>query len=263
MNISRIFNAVCLFIAVCAVGYIYFNKKSDKPGEDQLLQKNIVAEATIIAKKTDKNGIQHTIVEETNNILPKNLMMNSRTGYDTAFVDSLLSVTDILKKEVMSLTKINQSISAKNLQASSVIDSLNRKKFEYNDKNLYLSYTPTSDSTKAGVFDYRFNQDLSFIQYNRKKWFLGADHIYMDISSNSPYSTVNGVKKYTVPSSADDFGIKATVKTILLPQTNTVGSGIQLRFRYKKLTATGSNMYFPATKKWVPVIGLEYDLLNY
>jgi len=246
----------------CSVGYVIYINAHKPSTIDNSLKNQVVTEAKIISKKIDKNGVEHTIVEETNNVLPKNLI-NSVEGTDKAFIDSLLEQTDIQKKEILSLTKINQTIQGKNLQAVAVIDSLNNRVFEYSDKNFYVSYTPTPDSTKAGKFNYRYNQDLNLIQYNRKKWFLGENRNYLDISSNDPNGTINGVRKLSVLSEPKDFGVKLTGRTVFLPQSGHIGVGAQLRVRYKKVTATGSNLYFPIIQKWVPVVGLEYDILNY
>jgi len=259
---TSIFNAVCLFIAACSIGWVIYVSTHKPVAIDNSIRNQVVTEAKIISKRIDKNGLEHTIIEETNNILPRNLVA-SEGQYDNSFVDSLISQTDIQKKEITSLMKVNQTITGKNLQAKAVIDSLNRKTFEYTDSNLYLSYTPTPDSTKAGVFNYRYNQNLNFIQYTRKKWILGADRNYIDISTDEPYSTINGVRKISVLTKPNDFGIKLSSKLVWLPQSGNIGIGGQIRIRYKRVTATGSNLYFPAVQKWVPVVGAEFDLLSY
>ncbi|MCX2486616.1 hypothetical protein [Pedobacter sp. MR2016-24] len=262
-NLSKIFYAVCLFITAISIAVaIYSYNKKEPVRQDDKARNIIVAEATIIAKKFDKNGAEHTIVDETNNILPANLIASNQ-GYDVAFVDSLISVTDIQKKEIVSLTQINQTISGKNLKAVAVLDSFKNKTYSYNDKNLYVSFTPDQDSNKVGLFNYRYNQNLNVIQYNRKKWLLGAEKSYIDISSNDTNSTINGVKKLTVLRKDKPFGMKLTAKSVYLPQSNKIGMGAQLRLRYKRTTISGSNYYFPTNQKWIPVIGLEYDLLNF
>lgn len=257
--LNKIINAVCLFLAVISVSYVIYNKYFPTPLVDSRAKDYVQAEATIISKKVDKNGIQHTITEETNNVLPKNLI-ESEGLYDASFVDSLIAQTDIQKKEIISLTQINQSIIGKNLVAKVIIDSMKNKMFEYSDKNIYVSYTP--DST-VGKFNYRYNQKLNIVQYNRKKWLLGQDHQFMDISSDDVNSTINGVRRLSVLSRPKSFGITLTAKSIYLPQTGDIGVGAQLRVRYKRMSAAGSNLYFPAVSKWIPVIGAEYDLLNY
>ena len=262
MNINRIFNTVCLFIAACSVGYILYSNKQAPITTSESVKNQVVTEAKIISQKVDKNGLQHTIVEETNNVLPYNLI-DLQDSSANAFVDSLIAQTDIQKKEIVSLMKINQTIAGKNLQAVAVIDSLNRKKYTFSDNHLFVSYTPDVDSLKAGKFDYRYNQDLNIIQYNRKKWLFGADHNYLDISNNDKYATINGVRKLSFLTKPNDLSIKLSAKTILLPQSGDIGAGVQLRVRYKRVSATGSNFYFPHVKKWIPVVGLEFELLTY
>ncbi|WP_158798076.1 hypothetical protein [Pedobacter sp. L105] len=262
MTIHKIITAVCILIAAVAVGYAVYQHSHKVAAIDNTVKNTINAEAKLITKKIDKNGVEHTILEETNNVLPKDLM-TSNVGYDTAFVDSLIRMTDIQKKEIVSLTQINQTIQGKNLQAVQTNDSLKRRMYTYTDKNLYVSYTPDIDTAKTGFFSYKYNQNLNVIQYNRKKWFLGEDHKYIDVASDDPNSTVNGVKKLTVPASEKDFGIKLAARTVYLPQNGHVGAGAQLRVKWGKVTGTGSELYFPQSQHWLPVLGLEYNFFSY
>lgn len=261
-TLNKIINAVLIFVTACSLGYIFYLHYSKVKTIDSTAKDYVNAEATIISKKVDKQGIQHAIISETNNLLPQNLMI-AEQGYDVAFVDSLIVNTEILKKEIVSLTQIKQTVEAKNLHANVVIDSMRRKKYEFQDSNIYVSYEPSIDSSKTGLFAYRYNQDLNVIQYNRKKWFLGQDHNYMDISTNDKNATINGVRKLSILQEPKKFGVTLTAKTVLLPQTGSYGAGLQLRIRYKKITATGSNLYFPTVEKFIPTIGLEFDVLNY
>jgi len=249
-------------VIICAISLWYaFNKPKNTIISKSSKAKDFVqAEAAIIKKKIDKNGLEHTILEETNNLLPKNLMV-SGDGHDKAFVDSLIAQTDIQKKEITSLTQLNQTISGKNLRAVATIDSLNKKRFEFEDANLYVSYTPDGDS--PGTFNYKYNQKLNIVAFNRKKWFLGADRNYLDISSNDKKGTINGVKTLSVLREDKPFNAKLTAKAVFMPVSGDIALGPQIRLRYKRLTATGSQLYFPSIQKWVPVAGLEYDLFNY
>jgi uncharacterized protein YxeA len=263
-TIKVLLGLILTAVAFCALFIWYTSHRPQQNSTSKITKAKdyVQAEAEFIKKKVDKNGLEHTIVEETNNVLPKNLMVYGE-GHDKAFVDSLIAQTDIQKKEIVSLTQINQTIIGKNLQATAVIDSLSRRKFEFKDSNLYLSYTPDSDASIAGKFDYRYNQDLNLIKFNRKKWIFGEDHNYLDISSNDKKGTINGVKTLSVLQEENAFNAKLTAKSVFMPVSGNIAFGAQVRLRYKRLTATGSHLYFPSMQKWVPVAGLEYDLLNY
>ena len=123
-----------MFTTACSIGYAIYLNNNVPVAVDNSARNQILAEAQIISKKIVKNGIEHTIVEETNNVLPYK-MLETGEGYDAAFVDSLIYQTDIQKKEIVSLTRINQTIVGKNMQAVAVIDSLNKRSFEYIDNN--------------------------------------------------------------------------------------------------------------------------------
>jgi hypothetical protein len=262
MKMSNIINAICLFITACAIGYVIFTRADTSPVIDNSVRNQVLAEAKIIARKVDRDGANHVIVETTNNILPDNLK-ETEGMYDKAFVDSLTRNIDAKDKEITSLTQISQSLVGKNLQATAALDSANKKVFEYSDKNFYLSYTPTTDSLKAGKFDYRYNQNLNIVEYNKKKWIFGVDRIYTDISSDDPKSTINGVRKISIKRTTKDFAMKLTAKSIYLPVSGVTGSGASVRVRYKRWVVNGSQLYFPQVKQWKPVVGLEFELLNY
>jgi hypothetical protein len=193
------------------------------------------------------------------NVLPAELI---ESGYSNTFVDSLLAETDIQKNQIIALTRVNQTIKADNLQAVQVINTLEQKVYEFKDENVALSFR-TDSINKNGLFGYEINQDLSIREYSKRKWLLGREHQMMDISSNSKFSTINKVNKLTIEKKEDPFDVSVTSKALYLPKTGTYGVGGQLKIRYKNLSASGSNLYFPATNKFVPVVGLEYRLLKF
>lgn len=258
---------ITLLVLLLAGGlafYIYYMdpQPSKSVTTDTKAKDYVQAEAAIISKKIDKNGIEHTITEETNNVLPKNLV-KSEGKYDQAFVDSLIAETDFQKDKVTSLSQIVQTITKEKLQATMVIDSLNRKKFEFQDSNLYLSYTPTVDPNVAGTFDYKYNQKLSIVSGNDKRWLFGKDRFLTDISTDDKNSTINGVRTLRIAPPEKKFGATLTGKTVFFPQSGRFAVGSQLRLRFKRTTFTGAEYYFPTTGKLIPALGIEHDFLNY
>lgn len=262
MTISKVINAICISITVCAVGYLIIMRANVQPTIDNSVKNQVIAEAKIIARKVDKRGIEHTIFEESNNLLPANLQ-KSEGLYDKGFVDSLVNNTDIQREQITSLQQIVQTVKGKNLQAVAEIDSLHNKIFTYNDSNFKVSYRPSKDSTKAGLFDYTYDQKLNIIGYSNKKWLFGEEHEYTDISTDDPHSTINGSRKITINRTTKDFAVKLTAKSIYMPVSGNMGTGASLRVRYKRWLVSGSQYYFPALRVWKPVVGVEFELLNY
>lgn len=259
MKINKIFIGV-LLVTIASLGcYIYFT--TSKPANSAVpfsKKTEVVTEAKLLARKVDKKGLKHIIVEETNNVLPANLIDQ---GYSNEFVDSLLSETDIQKKEIIALTRLNQSFEADNLKAVKVISTLREKVWEYKDTNLSMSFK--TDSIDNGEFGYSFNQDLDIREYSKRKWFLGKEHQMMDISSTSKFSTINKVNKLTIEKKQDPFDVTASGKALYIPKSGRYGLGSQLRIRYKDLTLTSSNLYFPNNNKWINVYGAEYRILKF
>jgi hypothetical protein len=259
--LSKIVIGVLLCILVAAIGYIYFQSTQKKPisviPDSKKLE--ILTEAKLISKKIDRKGLQHTIVEETNNLLPSNLI---ESGYSSEFVDSLIAETDIQRSEIKALTHINQTIKQDNLQAVVVINQLKEKVYEYRDSNVSLSFKTDSINVN-GLFGYQINQDLAIREYSRRKWLLGKQREMMDITSTSKFSTINKVNKISFEKYEDPFDITVTSKFTYLPKSGNAGYGGQLKVSYKNLSASYSNLYFPNSNKFVPIFSAEYKLLKF
>jgi len=266
--LNKIIYYIIPILLVCLFGfwvYSYLNPNTKPLTQKKVseFQKNLIdVKATINKRVVDKDGYSHAVADATKQILSKEQFI-SGIGYDSIWRDSMINALNIEKSKVISLTQIVQTVSGEKLQAVAVIDSMNKRKFEYQDKNFYVSYSPSTDSTKAGMFAYKYNQKLNMIAYNDKRWFLGRDKYIMDISTDDPNATINGVNTIRVAQPVKSFGAVLTGKTVFFPQSGRIAVGSQIRLRYKSLTLTGAEYYFPSTKKLIPAIGLEYDFLNY
>lgn len=264
MNKNLVFNAICLFIAAVALGYIFLVKSKSIPNTVLPLKTvEATAEAKIIAREVDKKGIEHVITEQTNSVLPKGMFINPSTEEDKRTIDSLLNDSKVKKDLIQSLTQVNYTTQAKNIQAIKVIDSLKKSSFTYKGKDIYLSYTPNIDSTKAGLFDYKLNQSLSIIQYRKGNWLGINPKDYLDISSDDPNTTINSVKKLTIESKSDNFSLDVSGKAGYSFYDKDFNTGPGIRIRLGKTTLTGDYLYNTTRTKFYPWVGIERKLFSF
>lgn len=265
VNKNSIVTFISICIAIVAVGisiYLYrLHKETSKTVSTKAIE--TIAEAKVIAKEVDKKGIEHTIVEQTNNNLPKELFLNPKTDEDKKTIDSLINNSKVKDNQITSLLQVNYTSQAKNLQAVRVIDSLKRTSLVYTDKDIVLSYTPDTDSTKIGLFSYKFNQQLNVVQYT-KGGFLGLNpKSYLDISPGNINTTINNVKKLNIEVKPKTFGISLDGKANYNFLNKDFNAGPSVRLRVGKTTINGDYMYNTTDTKFHPWLGVSRELISF
>lgn len=261
---NKIINGICLFIATASLAYAFLIKPSINPSND-VDTKTIeqIAQAKIIARNVDKRGIGHVIVEETNNILPKGVFLNPKTDNDKKFIDSLLNESQINKNLITSLMKINTITQAKNIKAVKVIDSLQKVSFEYKDKDVYLSYTPSSDTSNDGLFSYKVNTGLNIVQYTKRNWLGNNPKNFIDLSPTNRNSYIDNVQKLTIVPEVDNFDIKINGKIQYDSFNKDFNLGPSLRLRFGNTTLVGDYLYNTNFNKFGPKLGIEQQLIGF
>lgn len=266
-NLKNYLMVALILIAVGSIiAALHFKRKSESVVAlpDQV-KKQVQAEATIIARKVDKEGLQHVTIKETENIIPidrKDRIAISQGVMDTTA--KALARVGILEKQLQSLTIINSTLTAENLKAKQIIKD-GRVAYGYKDKYVNLEYTPpsTTDTLDKGKFDFAYNADLNIVQYWKRNWFLGAKHSYIDIYSNDPRTTVNGVKRLKFEQKQPIFGLRIQAGANYNPQTGSAGFGPAARFDVGRFSIQGNYTYYPESERWRPSINANYDLVRF
>lgn len=257
--------ALLLFIALGAVLVaLYYKSKFDQKTDlPDVVKKEIQTEATIIARNVDKNGLQHVTIEAAKNIVPYNQI--DKVAISQGIMDTTALALGIQKKQIENLLAINSTLKAENLKAKEILLSTGGRAYQYKDKFINLTYTPslTLDSLDKGKFDFTYNADLNITQYWKRKWFLGAKKSYIDIYSNDARTTVNGVKQLTVEQKQPAFGLRVQAAANYNPQTGSMGFGPAARIDLGRLSFQGNYTYYPESSRWRPSINANFDLIRF
>ncbi|WP_312303920.1 hypothetical protein [Chryseobacterium sp.] len=160
--------------------------------------------------------------EVINNHITKN--------YITYVQDTLAPALNIATEKIDELTRAKLVLEGQ-LKASKI----QREKDRIYYQNKYLQVVSnTSDST----LDYKYNAIVDIVKYNERKWLLGSEKTYIDISSPDKNMKINGV---------ENFKKRIDVKP------KKIGLGIQAGYYY----IPGTNQFYPGFG-----IGVSYNLIR-
>jgi uncharacterized protein (UPF0333 family) len=257
---------ILLTLCASAAAYYFWSKVKQHSLASNSTAKEIQAEATIIARKVDQEGLSHVTIKEAEHIMPinKNDLIAISPGIRDTTAKAIARV-GILEKQVESLTIINSTLLAENLKAKELINENGIKTYAYKDKFVDLTYTPSNgiDTLDKGSFDFRYNADLNITQYWKREWFLGAKHSYIDIYSNDPRTTVNGVKRLKFEQRAPNFGLRIQAAANFNPSTGSIGFGPAARIDIGRFSIQGNYTWYKDNDGWRPGITGNYDLIRF
>jgi len=243
--------------------YLEINKRISKYDKDNAsIKKQIQTSATIISRKIDKFGLSHVTIAEGENILPRELIND--VAVSPGILDTTAMALDILKKQVQSITIINSTLEAKNLRAEKHLDSLKREIYTYNDKYVSLKFKVADTLNKDATFDFKYNAKLNYVQYWKKKFpIIGAKRSYIDVWSDDPRTTINGVDRLKIEEKVPQFGLRVQMRSIysLTSQKLFVGPG--LSFDFKRYNILGYSYYNVNDRRWIQAVGINYDLIRF
>jgi hypothetical protein len=254
---------VLLGLLLSAIVYCFILKtRLESNVMKELSQKDqINTEAEIIARKVDKEGIEHVTIEATKNLLPANEAKESAVS--PGILDTTAMAIGILKKQVKDLTVINSTLLAENIQVKKIINSDNSISYNYSDKWVNLKFTPSIDTTSEGRFDFSYNADLNIVQYWKRNWFLGAKKSYIDIYSNDQRTKINNVKRLVVEQESPMFGLRLQASTSYNPVDGEISVGPAMRIDAGRFSFQGNYHWFPELNKWQPIIIGNYDIIRF
>lgn len=254
---------LALVISGVLVALYYKAKYDNRTVISESVTKQIQAEATIIARDVDKNGLQHVTIEAAKNIIPYNEV--NKVAISKGIMDTTALAIGIQKKQIESLLQVNATLKAENLKATQIIAANGAKAYVYKDKFVNLKYTPpiSIDSLDAGKFDFTYNADLNITQYWKREWFLASKKSYIDIYSNDKRTTINGVKQLTIKQKEPAFGLRIQAAANYNPQTGSMGVGPAARVDLGRLSIQGNYTWYPESDRWRPSINANVDLIRF
>lgn len=233
-----------------------------KNKKEALQKKEIQTSATILGRKISKEGLERVTIAAAENILPKGFIKDDEVRPD--IVDTVASTLNINNKQVEAITIINTSLTAENLVLKKSIDSLKRVYYTYNDNFLAVKFKPADTIDTLPTFDYKYNAKLNYVEYWKKKFpIIGAKRSYIDIWSDDPRTTINGIDRLKIEQRQPQFGLRLQLRSIysITSQKLFVGPGVS--FDIKRYNILGYGYYNVMDRNWFQAVGVNYDLIRF
>lgn len=252
---------------------LFFNLRScvrnNKLEKDlkSLVERNAIArdkittEATIISRQVDKFGIERVTLDAIQNTYSKASV--KIPVINVGILDTTAMALNIQKRQIEELTRVITRVNAKNLQTTYIIDSLKRRTVNYNDKFVRIKYTPNTEDSVAGEFDFSYDAALTVVKYNKKKWFLGAKKSFIDISSADPRVKIQGADRFVLEQKPKYFGVNLQAVSFYNGVNNTIGAGAGANIKLGRVNLQPTYLYFPKIETWKPSLQVNYDLIRF
>ena len=224
------------------------------------------AEAKIIARKVDQQGLEHVIAEAAGKILPRS---TAKAAVSVGILDTSAMAIGILKKQIENLTVISTRLMAENLKAHQALDAYNKPVYKYSDKNLQAEFKPgdPADTTDKGSFNFIYDADLTITQYWKRNRVLGlpigTKNSYIDIYSNDPRATIKGLKRLTVKQNQPRLGLRVQGITSYNIQRGLILPGAGLQFDIGRFSVQGNYVYDAQEEYWIPSVTGRYDIVRF
>ncbi|CAM3557697.1 MULTISPECIES: DUF6808 domain-containing protein [Elizabethkingia] len=156
-----------------------------------------------IVEKYTRDSVTHTVFNEK---IINNTKSEKIAALDKTYADSIQKALKISLDKIDQVTKINGRLEAQLALLTKQSPSGQTIK-THKDQYLDLAYYPDTDSVKMS-----YNIMMNDVRYKKKNWILGAEHNYIDMYSDDPRVTINGVKSFRIkekPQKRFGFGLNA------------------------------------------------------
>lgn len=215
--------AVIVLVANLFKGWFTLNKNDRIAAESSIKQDTVYVDRWL----NPKDSTIHGTFEQKEGEVAKNHITKN---YITYVQDTLAPALNIATEKIDELTRAKLVLEGQ-LKASKIQREKDRVYYE----NKYLKIVSnTSDST----IDYKYNAIVDIVKYNERKWLLGPEKTYIDISSPDKNMKINGV---------EHFKKRIDIKP------KKIGFGIQAGYYY----IPGINQFYPGFG-----IGVSYNLIR-
>jgi hypothetical protein len=253
---SKVIIILCFLLLISAIGnYKQYNSNSNLKSslKNSTITLNTIAKD--VRKQVDPQGNEHFIIKIDKNRINKEVALFSKT------VDTIASAIGVKKNDITDYTKVSMQASDKNLTARIERDTLNKPAYRYTDKLFNLTYHPGPDSTSPGTFDASADLDLTWVNYTKRNWFLGAKHSYTDISSNDKRVTFKGANTLHIEQKTPGFGLRVRGASSYNFGTKTLSIGPEAAFDFGRNQVRINYYYNSASTNWRPTLTYTRDFV--
>lgn len=224
--------AVLGLIAIISVinlftGWFTLSKK-ERIAEEALSQKKDTVDLTKYLNKIDSTI--HGKFEQKEGEIVNNYVTKK---YITYVQDTLAPALNIATSKIDELTRAKFLLEGQ-LKATKVELDVNKKAKVFYESKYMQIVSNVADST----IDYKYNAVVDVVKYKDRKWLLGKENTYIDISSPDKNMKINGV---------EHFKKRIDVKP------KRFGFGIQAGYYY----VPSANQFYPGFG-----VGISYNLIR-
>jgi len=200
---------------------------------DRIASESIGSSDTIYLDKwmNPKDSTIHGTFKEQEGEIVKNYVTKN---YMTYVSDTLAPALNIAQEKIDELTRTNFNLDGQLKATKTELDANKKARVFYESKYMQI-VSNIQDST----VDYKYNAVVDIVKYKDRKWLLGKENTYVDISSPDKNMKINGV---------EHFKKRIDVKP------KRFGFGIQ-----------GGYYYVPAANQFYPAfgIGVSFNLIRF
>lgn len=265
-NLKLYLIIVCLAIGAGYLGYQLYLKTDhiEQMNDKKAKQANAIqTEATEIARKVDKKGLETVLFEVTNNTVKPNDLTPSNTK---GIIDTTALALDIRNKQLKEILVVKASLEAENLKLRRQLDVNNKPFYTYNGEGLNLKFTPPYndlDTADHGKADFSANVSIKATQYWKRNWVLGSKKSILAVTSDNARFKINGADFVEFEQKQPIFGLRVQAGANYNPQTGSVGFGPALRLDIGRVSLQGNYTWYPESDRWRPSINANYDLIRF
>ncbi len=260
----RLYAEIALVVILALTGFALYHYFEVAQAAKQTV--NLKAEAksdfnvpVTTVKLTD--GKKHTGGNINKNTFSQNDVKNN-PGTSLGGADTSAMALRVQRDQILYWQQLAIQSRGDNLKAVQLIDSLKRKVLYYKDPYIRIAYHPGNDSTDNGTFDYRNNEHLTITQYVKRNWLLGANHHYIDIMSDNPNTSIDGVRALTITPDQSSFGFKGQLRAAYDFASGRVIPSAGIVISLGKFDFAGRYYYNYQLQKFTPVVSAAYNVIN-
>jgi hypothetical protein len=180
--------------------------------------------------KNPKDSTSHGTFKPVEGELVNNYITKNYMSYVS---DTLAPALNIAQEKIDELTRAKFSLEGQ-LKATKTELDVNKKARVFYESKYIQIVSNVADST----VDYKYNAIVDVVKFQDKKWLLGKENTYIDISSPDKNMKINGV---------EHFKKRIDVKP------KRFGLGVQAGYYY----VPSANQFYPALG-----VGVSYNLIR-
>lgn len=205
-----------------------------------------------IQNKVDDKGFHHAVINDKENVVRTITELDSSAIND---LDSVSRLLQVARKQIVEWREYATTLEERKLPADRTPTG-----FKYKDEYASIELVKPKDSVDTGYFNFKYDAQINYTEYWRRDWILGKKKHYIDFWIADPRATINGGKRVKFEPSPQK--VKVDVNAVSF-YTDRLNLGVDGGVTVGRTRVGGGYYYDMMDKKWKPVVGVKYRLLEF